>query len=65
MFAGKYHPRNYRRARVGSYAQSSYPKSEHNNKKSGGKFYEQCWWGGSGYGPREFSNSNCTISVGI
>ena len=44
---------------------SSGTRDEHKNHESGSKFYEHCWCDGCGYGPREFSNSNCTGSVGI
>jgi len=39
--------------------------AEISNELSSRKFYEHCLCDGSGYGPREFSDSNCSGSVGI
>jgi len=62
LFAGKLHPTHYSNASVrGSY----WSRAEHEINESGVKIYEHCWCDGCGYGPCEFSNSNCTGSVRI
>ena len=65
MFAGNFHPANYSNSRLRNSAWSRDAGAEHENNGSAGKSYEHYWCEHSGYGPREFSNSNCTASVAI
>ena len=63
MFAGKFQIFCHSRVRRSAWSRAA--GAEHENNESAGKFYEHCCCDGSGYGHHEFSNSNCTGSVGI
>ena len=65
MFAGKIRPTKYIHANVRNSVLSTAAFAGNENGTSAGKFYERSWCDGGGYGPREFSNSKCTGSVGI
>ena len=65
MFAGSKKPAKHIDAglRYRGMSRSAFPWNQ--NGSWDGKFHEHSWCDDSGYGPREFSNSNCTGSVGI
>jgi len=65
LFAGNIQPTKYIYARVHNWGWSKAAAAENENELLSGKFHEHCWCDGSGYGPCEFWNSNCTGSVGI
>ena len=63
MFAGKFNLRKHQLPVVFKSTEPGSAMAERQNNKSTGKFYEHSRCECGGYGPREFSTSNCTGSV--